>query len=228
MLKNVIRSQFICSGRAVSGFNKWGEIIIANQQKQEVQNGLQYQQSRWNLLRPDLNKMKWKKPHVKHPWRWKNTGDGLWMMKDFRYGKFALKALAPCLLRDKHIEAMRRVFTRHLKKEGEMWLRVFPGLPITRKPVGARMGGGKGKVDHFAARVRPGQHLMEFDGMPFEQVVQAAKVAACKLPTPVTVINRLDATTFVREKVDLTIPGHEQDTWADDPNWPPGNKNWLY
>eukprot|EP01024_Parvocaulis_polyphysoides_P059983 TRINITY_DN6509_c0_g1_i1.p2 TRINITY_DN6509_c0_g1~~TRINITY_DN6509_c0_g1_i1.p2 ORF type:complete len:229 (-),score=29.03 TRINITY_DN6509_c0_g1_i1:240-926(-) len=228
MQKQRLATKLFASGSRV-GWLLNPAVLNSQLESECAKQGWQIQQQRWqNLMRPDLNKIKWKKPFVGHPWRWKNTGDGLWMMKDFRYGKYGLKALAPCLLRDKHIEVMRRVFTRHLKKEGEMWLRVFPFVPITRKPQGARMGKGKGKVDHFAYRVRAGQLLMEFDGMPFEDVVIAAKVAGCKLPTPVTAINKLDATTFVREKVDLTIHQYEQDSWAHDPNWPPGNKHWNY
>lgn len=98
------------------------------------------------------------------------------------FGSFGLKADGTERITSRQIEAARRAMTRHVKRGGKIWIRIFPDTPITKKPAEVRMGGGKGGVDHYAAKVRPGMMLFEMDGVSEELARAAMGLAAYKLP----------------------------------------------
>lgn len=106
------------------------------------------------------------------------------------FGEWGLKALESCWLTARQIEAARRAISRHLKRGGKLWLRVFPDKPVTRKPLETRMGGGKGTVDHWVAVVKRGRILFEVGGLAAEEAHEALRKAADKLPIPVKVVHR--------------------------------------
>ncbi len=108
------------------------------------------------------------------------------------FGSFGLKAMEPKWITDRQIEASRVALTRHMKREGGVWIRIFPDKPITKKPAEVRMGKGKGSPDHWAAVVKPGRILFEIDGVPLETARQALKLAASKLPIKTKFIIRRD------------------------------------
>jgi large subunit ribosomal protein L16 len=98
------------------------------------------------------------------------------------FGKYGLKALEIKRITSRQIEATRRTITRQLKKEGKIWIRIFPNKPITHKGTEVPMGGGKGDVDHFVSVVKPGTIMFEIDGVSEELAIKAFKMAAHKLP----------------------------------------------
>src|SRR5438876_10775683 len=98
------------------------------------------------------------------------------------FGSYGLKALDQHWLTDRQIEAARQALTRHMKREGNVWIRIFPDKPITRKPLEVRMGKGKGNPEYFAAVVQPGRILFECDGVSVETAKEAFELAAQKLP----------------------------------------------
>jgi large subunit ribosomal protein L16 len=98
------------------------------------------------------------------------------------YGEFGLKVLEPGWITSRQIEAARRAITRHVKRGGKMWIRVFPDKPITKKPLEVRMGKGKGSVEYWVAQVRPGTMLYEIQGVSEELAREAFALAAAKLP----------------------------------------------
>lgn len=98
------------------------------------------------------------------------------------FGSFGLKAEANERITSRQIEAARRAMTRHIKRGGKIWIRIFPDVPVTRKPAEVRMGSGKGAVDHYVARVRAGRMLFEMDGVSEEVAKEAMRLAAMKLP----------------------------------------------
>jgi large subunit ribosomal protein L16 len=108
------------------------------------------------------------------------------------FGSFGLKALDSCWLTDRQIEAARQAMTRHMKREGNVWIRVFPDKPVTRKPAEVRMGKGKGAPDHWAAVVKPGRLLFEADGVPETVAKEAMELAAQKLPIKTKFVVRRD------------------------------------
>lgn len=108
------------------------------------------------------------------------------------FGSFALKAMEPIWLTDRQIEAARQALTRHMKREGSVWIRVFPDKAITRKPAEVRMGKGKGAPDHWAAVVQPGRILFEADGVPAQIAKEAFELAAQKLPIRTKFVIRRD------------------------------------
>lgn len=108
------------------------------------------------------------------------------------FGSFALKAMEPKWITDRQIEASRVALTRHMKREGSVWIRIFPDKPITKKPAEVRMGKGKGSPDHWAAVVKPGRILFEIDGVSLEVAQQALRLAASKLPIRTKFIIRRD------------------------------------
>ncbi len=108
------------------------------------------------------------------------------------FGSFGLKALEPKWITDRQIEASRIAVTRHMKREGQVWIRIFPDKPITKKPLEVRMGKGKGSPDHWAAVVKPGRMLFEVDGVPYEVARQALTLAASKLPIKTKIVVRRD------------------------------------
>ena len=98
------------------------------------------------------------------------------------YGSFGLKSLDSKWITARQIEAARVAATRYMKREGQMWIRIFPDKPITKKPLEVRMGKGKGGVEYYAAVVRPGRIMFEMDGIPMEVAQEALRLAAQKLP----------------------------------------------
>ncbi|GAA4320693.1 50S ribosomal protein L16 [Compostibacter hankyongensis] len=108
------------------------------------------------------------------------------------FGSFALKALEPQWITDRQIEASRVALTRHMKREGNVWIRIFPDKPVTRKPAEVRMGKGKGGPDHWAAVVKPGRILFEIDGVTLQIAREALQLAASKLPIRTKFVIRHD------------------------------------
>lgn len=115
------------------------------------------------------------------------------------FGSFGLKALGHAWLSAAQIEAARVAISRALRKEGKMWIRVFPDKPITKKPLEVRMGKGKGDFDHWAAVVHPGEILFEVDNVPYREAVYALNLAAYKLPIPTKIVVRPDYFTELEE-----------------------------
>ena len=105
------------------------------------------------------------------------------------YGSFAIKTLEVGFITSRQIEAARIAINRYMKREGKVWIRIFPDKPITSKPAEVRMGKGKGALDHWVALVKPGRVMFELDGVPKEVAMEALRLAAQKLPvlTKVTV-----------------------------------------
>ncbi|CAL1520294.1 MULTISPECIES: 50S ribosomal protein L16 [Chitinophaga] len=108
------------------------------------------------------------------------------------FGTFGLKALEPKWITDRQIEAARVALTRHMKREGNVWIRIFPDKPITAKPLEVRMGKGKGAPDHWAAVVKPGRILFEADGVSLQVAKEAMELAAQKLPIKVKFVTSRD------------------------------------
>jgi len=108
------------------------------------------------------------------------------------FGSFALKALEDHWITDRQIEAARQALTRHMKREGNVWIRIFPDKPITNKPAEVRMGKGKGNLEYWAAVVKPGRIIFEIDGVSEEVAQGALKLAAGKLPIATKFIKRHD------------------------------------
>ncbi len=98
------------------------------------------------------------------------------------YGIYGIKSLDSAWLTSRQIEAARVAATRYMKREGQLWIKIFPDKPITKKPLEVRMGKGKGNVEYWAAVVRPGKVLFEVDGVPLEVAKEALRLAAQKLP----------------------------------------------
>jgi large subunit ribosomal protein L16 len=107
------------------------------------------------------------------------------------FGQFGLKALAADRITARQIEAARRAITRHLRRAGKLWIRVFPDLPVSRKPAEVRMGSGKGTPEFWACRVAPGRILFEIEGVSEEQAREAFALAHAKLPIQSKFIKRL-------------------------------------
>jgi large subunit ribosomal protein L16 len=108
------------------------------------------------------------------------------------FGSYGLKALDQHWLTDRQIEAARQALTRHMKREGNVWIRIFPDKPITRKPLEVRMGKGKGNLEFWAAVVKPGRVLFEVDGVSEQTAKEALLLAAGKLPIKTKFIVRRD------------------------------------
>jgi large subunit ribosomal protein L16 len=108
------------------------------------------------------------------------------------FGTFGLKALTAGRITNRQIEAARIAMTRYMKREGKVWIRIFPDKPITSKPQEVRMGKGKGALDHWVAVVRPGRIMFELDGVPMETAREALRLAAQKLPVLTKVSVRPD------------------------------------
>ena len=108
------------------------------------------------------------------------------------FGAFGLKTTEPGMITSRQIEAARVAMTRYMKREGKVWIRIFPDKPITSKPQEVRMGKGKGALDHYVAQIKPGKVLFEMDGVPFEVAKEALRLAAQKLPVLTKTIVRRD------------------------------------
>ena len=106
------------------------------------------------------------------------------------FGEFGLKATGRGRITARQIEAARRTMTRHVKRGGKIWIRVFPDKPITTKPLEVRMGKGKGNVEYWVAQIQPGKVLFEMSGVPETLAAEAFALAAAKLPVPTTIVKR--------------------------------------
>jgi large subunit ribosomal protein L16 len=111
---------------------------------------------------------------------------------DLAFGSFGIKALEEAWITGRQIEAARQAVTRHMKREGQIWIRIFPDKPITKKPAEVRMGKGKGAPEGFVAPVTPGRILIEADGVPFDIAKEALRLAAQKLPIPTKFVVKRD------------------------------------
>ncbi|MGC6500269.1 MAG: 50S ribosomal protein L16 [Henriciella sp.] len=108
------------------------------------------------------------------------------------FGTFALKALEPERVTARQIEATRRAVTREMKRQGKVWIRIFPDTPVSAKPIEVRMGKGKGSVDRWVARVQPGRILFEIDGVSDEVALEALRLGAAKLPIRTKIVRRIE------------------------------------
>ena len=108
------------------------------------------------------------------------------------FGSFGIKALEECWMTGRQIEAARQAVTRYMKREGQIWIRVFPDKPITKKPAEVRMGKGRGAPEGFVAPVKPGRIIIEAEGVTMEVAQEALRLAAQKLPIPVKFVVRRD------------------------------------
>ena len=107
------------------------------------------------------------------------------------FGAFGLKALEPARVTARQIEAARRALTRHMKRSGRVWIRIFPDVPVSTKPQEVRMGSGKGSPEFWACRVKPGRIMFEIDGVSQAVAKEAFALAAAKLPIKTSFIRRL-------------------------------------
>jgi len=107
------------------------------------------------------------------------------------FGQFGLKAMAPERITARQIEAARRAMTRHMKRAGRVWIRIYPDVPISKKPLEVRMGSGKGAPEFWVARVKPGRILFEVDGVSSQIAREALTLAAAKLPIKTRFIERI-------------------------------------
>jgi len=107
------------------------------------------------------------------------------------FGQYGLKAMEPERFTARQIEAARRALTRHMKRAGRVWIRVFPDVPVSSKPAEVRMGKGKGAPEFWACRIHPGRIMFEIDGVPVEVAREALTLAAAKLPIKTRFIQRI-------------------------------------
>jgi large subunit ribosomal protein L16 len=107
------------------------------------------------------------------------------------FGQYGLKALEPERVTARQIEAARRALTRHMKRSGQVWIRIFPDVPVTKKPLEVRMGSGKGSVELWVARVKPGRIIFEVDGVSEQVAREAFALAAAKLPIKTRFVQRI-------------------------------------
>jgi len=110
---------------------------------------------------------------------------------DLHFGQFGLKALEAERVTARQIEAARRALTRHMKRSGQVWIRIFPDVPVTKKPLEVRMGSGKGSVELWVARVKPGRIIFEVDGVSEQLAREAFALAAAKLPIKTRFVQRI-------------------------------------
>ena len=108
------------------------------------------------------------------------------------FGSFGLKAMEPERITARQIEAARRAITRHMKRAGRVWIRIFPDVAVSKKPAEVRMGSGKGAPEFWAARVKPGRIMFEIDGVPADVAKEALTLGAAKLPIKTRIVHRLD------------------------------------
>src|SRR6201982_117483 len=114
---------------------------------------------------------------------------------DLAFGQFGLKAIEPDRVTARQIEAARRALTRHMKRAGRVWIRVFPDVPVSKKPAEVRMGSGKGTPEYWVVRVKPGRVLFEVDGVPVGIAKEALALAAGQLPIKTRFVERLGGET---------------------------------
>lgn len=107
------------------------------------------------------------------------------------FGSYGLKAMEPERVTARQIEAARRAMTRHMKRAGKVWIRIFPDVPVSQKPAEVRQGKGKGSPEYWAARVKPGRIMFEVDGVPLDIAKRAFELAAAKLPVRTKFVTRM-------------------------------------
>jgi large subunit ribosomal protein L16 len=130
---------------------------------------------------------------VKHRKQMKGRNRGVAQRgNEVSFGDFALKSLEPGWITDRQIEAARIAMTRYIKRQGKIWIRMFPDKPITKKPAETRMGSGKGAPDHWVAVVKPGRVLYEIQGVTEELAREAMRLAAQKLPVKTKFVTRAE------------------------------------
>ncbi len=108
------------------------------------------------------------------------------------YGEFGIVAMEPCWIRSNQIEAARVAMTRHVKRGGKVWIKIFPDKPVTSKPAETRMGSGKGTLEYWVAVVKPGRVMFEIAGVPEEQAREALRLATHKLPCKCKIVSKAD------------------------------------
>jgi len=128
------------------------------------------------------------------------------------FGSYGIKSLEEVWMTARQIEAARIAATRYMKREGQLWIRVFPDKPITKKPLEVRMGKGKGAVEYYAAVIRPGRMLFELDGVPEDIAIEALRLAAQKLPVKTKLVTRRDLERHENERNQQPVSGR-----ADEP-----------
>ena len=111
---------------------------------------------------------------------------------ELNFGSFGLKAMAPERITARQIEAARRAITRHIKRQGRLWIRIFPDVPVSKKPIEVRMGKGKGTPEYWVCHVKPGRILFEVDGIPVAVAKEALALAAAKLPVKTRFVERIE------------------------------------
>ncbi|MEM9059635.1 MAG: 50S ribosomal protein L16 [Pseudomonadota bacterium] len=111
---------------------------------------------------------------------------------DLNFGSFGLKSIEPERITARQIESARRAMVRHMKRQGRYWIRIFPDTPVTQKPTEVRMGKGKGSVEYWAAKVKPGRVMFELDGVSEPIAREALRLAAMKLPVKTRIVARED------------------------------------
>ena len=111
---------------------------------------------------------------------------------ELSFGSFGIKSLEPAWITSRQIEAARIAVTRFMKREGQVWIRIFPDKPVTKKPAEVRMGKGKGAPEYWVAVVRPGRIIFEAEGVPLEVAKEALRLAAQKLPVQTRFVTRRD------------------------------------
>ena len=109
---------------------------------------------------------------------------------DLNFGAYGLKAMQPGRITARQIEAARRAMTRHMRRAGKVWIRVFPDVPVSSKPAEVRMGKGKGSPEFWVVRIKPGRMMFELDGVPEDTARRAFELAAAKLPVRTKFITR--------------------------------------
>jgi large subunit ribosomal protein L16 len=107
------------------------------------------------------------------------------------FGSFGMKAVEPARVTARQIEAARRAMTRHMKRAGRVWIRIFPDIPVSQKPAEVRQGKGKGNPEYWVARIKPGRVMFELDGVPEEVARRAFELAAAKLPLNTKFVQRV-------------------------------------
>jgi len=120
--------------------------------------------------------------------RIKGVAKGGWSLN---FGSYGLKAQAPSRVTARQIEAARRAITRHMKRVGRVWIRIFPDVPVSKKPTEVRMGKGKGVPEFWCAKVKPGRVMFEVDGVPDAIAREALRLGAAKLPLKTRIVTRL-------------------------------------
>jgi len=108
------------------------------------------------------------------------------------FGSYGLKAIEPERITARQIEAARRAITRHMKRQGKVWIRIFPDVPVSKKPAEVRMGSGKGAPEFWAARVHPGRIMFEIDGVADDIALESLRLGAAKLPIKTRIVARME------------------------------------